>query len=175
MVSNFGISFIFLFAVALLASPIDGRKGPGEYWGKVMEEQPMPETVKAFVNQGPYEVKEKTEAVKDITADFDSTPDATIIYDGVNPTEMKTQNDFDTTPDETIIYDNVKPTKVETQISINNFDATPDVTIVYNDVKPAKVGAKKEDCSTTHDDGLASKKLLVDDFEPRPNISVYNN
>ncbi|XP_021860197.1 uncharacterized protein [Spinacia oleracea] len=139
--SNFGMPFIFLL-ITLLASPINGRKGPGEYWGRVMKGQPIPEAIEVFVNQGPYEAQDNGDIVKEFINNFDSTtPDVTIIYDDVNPIKVKARefiNDFaSTTPDATIIYDDVNPKKSKAQAFFNDFaSTTPDVTIVYNDVKP---------------------------------------
>ncbi|XP_021860198.1 uncharacterized protein [Spinacia oleracea] len=147
-------------------------------------------TIKAFINDfdstAPdatiiYDgVKPEKLRARKFIVDFDSTtPDATIIYDGVNPEKLRARNfivDFDsTTPDATIIYDDVNPEKLRARNFIVDFDSTtPDATIIYDVVNPTKVISKDVDCNT-HDNGITSSKLLGDDFEPRPNISVYND
>ncbi|KMT00468.1 hypothetical protein BVRB_9g217690 [Beta vulgaris subsp. vulgaris] len=116
------ILFTFLLSVILLAGPIDGRKSPGDYWVEIMKGQPIPESIKNFINQKSYEAHENEEG---FIKDFDPVPNISAYheYDDANPKELRSNND---------------------------------------------------DCNTKHD-GLASKKLAVDEFEPRPNISIYKD
>ncbi|KAL2928536.1 Organ-specific protein S2 [Bienertia sinuspersici] len=62
----------------------------------------------------------------------------------------------------------------EEQIEVfyKNFDPIPNVTAYHDDDTGMK--AQKEDCNSHHD-GLKPKKLVGDEFEPKPTISVYKD
>ncbi|XVF45763.1 hypothetical protein PTKIN_Ptkin02bG0232300 [Pterospermum kingtungense] len=61
--------FIFCFLL-LFANLNHGRKEPGDYWRRVMKDQPMPEAIKGLLHEDPASDSEKK--MKHFVKDFDS-------------------------------------------------------------------------------------------------------
>ncbi|XP_048499207.1 uncharacterized protein LOC104890996 [Beta vulgaris subsp. vulgaris] len=123
MVSNMGLFLVFLLSVTLLASPIDGRKGPEKYWIEIMKGHPMPEAIKVYVNGGSNEVSEKRNAFKDNSDDFDTTPNVTIYHDDADSLEVsKNKEDCNSQ------HDGISSKK----LAVNNFKPRPSIS-TYND------------------------------------------
>ncbi|KAL2928543.1 Organ-specific protein P4 [Bienertia sinuspersici] len=62
----------------------------------------------------------------------------------------------------------------EVEVFTKYFDPMPNISAYHDDVTEKEMKAPKEDCNS-HRDGLKSKKLVGDDFKPRPTISIYND
>ncbi|CAO2832306.1 unnamed protein product [Amaranthus hypochondriacus] len=80
---NLKIMLVVLLFVFLLGNPIDGRREPGEYENDMMmKEKVIPEAIKDFILYDKlYDAHKLAQAIKDISEDFDSTPNATIYHD----------------------------------------------------------------------------------------------
>uniref|UniRef100_A0A803MMJ1 Uncharacterized protein n=1 Tax=Chenopodium quinoa TaxID=63459 RepID=A0A803MMJ1_CHEQI len=136
--------------------PIDGRKGPEEYWTVVMNEQPIPEFIKDFINA--YEAHEKGEADKSLIKD-------------VNNNEVKSfDEDCDLHSDKLaskkLIADEFEPS------------SNPLFYHKYQSDKPISkklIADEFEPCSNPlfyhkyQSDKPISKKLIADEFEPSSN------
>ena len=62
------------------------------------------------------------------------------------------------------------------QLFVADFDTSPRATVYLDDVNPNEIKSTDKDCNL-HQDGSKSKdkKPYVDEFEPRPNVSMYND
>ena len=62
------------------------------------------------------------------------------------------------------------------KLFVGDFNTTPDTTIYHDDVNPNEVKSTKKDCNSNHDGPKSEDKSpYMDGFEPRPNVSIYND
>ncbi|XP_030523142.1 organ-specific protein S2 [Rhodamnia argentea] len=77
---------IFLFSLLLFAEVNDARESPGDYWRKIMKDQPMPESIRDLIHPESSSGNEKNSI--GFVRDFDMRPNA-IIYHGHGDAEDK--------------------------------------------------------------------------------------
>ncbi|KAI3441312.1 uncharacterized protein J3R85_002588 [Psidium guajava] len=72
-------AFIFLFSLLLFAEVNDARENPGDYWKKIMKDQPMPESITDLLHPESLSGDERKSV--GFVRDFDMRPNY-IIYHG---------------------------------------------------------------------------------------------
>lgn len=72
-----------------VAGPTNGRKSPGDYWREIMKDQPIPESIKDFLNQN-----QKGESTKVLNKKFDPSPNAMRYGHYVLAEEVKHQSAY---------------------------------------------------------------------------------
>ncbi|KAK9689255.1 hypothetical protein RND81_09G046700 [Saponaria officinalis] len=160
MITTLTISALLFFSLILITSPIDGRKGPGEYWTQVMEGQPMPESIKIFVHN----------PLKNVAND----------YEVKNLEEIKVKSQ-----DKNSKFDNTRMIKGES--FVKNFDPIPNLSVYHEDATDHQIdstskksfteGSKPKPSLTSYRDDTKStvSELFIKNFDPVPNLSVYHD
>ncbi|KAI3804961.1 hypothetical protein L1987_26881 [Smallanthus sonchifolius] len=72
-------AILFLFSLLLLANLSDARKGPEEYWGSVMKDEPMPKALQDVLIPGSSALRDKENKKDRFTRNFDTKANL-IIY-----------------------------------------------------------------------------------------------
>ncbi|KAK4798795.1 hypothetical protein SAY86_031121 [Trapa natans] len=81
----FSSAFIVLFSLLLLVSLIHARKDPaGDYWKKVMKDQPIPEAIKNLMVH-----PENRSNIRPFLKEFDVRPNVIIYHTHADPKELK--------------------------------------------------------------------------------------
>ncbi|KAF8032294.1 hypothetical protein BT93_D1267 [Corymbia citriodora subsp. variegata] len=76
-------AFIFLSSLLLFAEVNDARKSPGDYWKKIMKDQPMPEPIRDLIR-----LRNEENAIK-FVRDFDTGPNVIIYHSHGDAKEKK--------------------------------------------------------------------------------------
>ncbi|KAH7517830.1 hypothetical protein FEM48_Zijuj09G0105900 [Ziziphus jujuba var. spinosa] len=139
-------AILVLLSLLLYFNTIESRKDPAEYWRSVMKKQPMPEAIHGLVQSDSTTLVPKRQ-------DFNEKTDC-------HEKVKSFADNFESRPNISAKHDD------NTKTFSDNFEPTTNNSAYHEDDTKSKddqnVGTKE------------AKPAFAEDFEPRPNLSVYN-